>query len=255
MVDIGAHRLDGFAKALQFAICVLSHDLRDDHAWLMQHHMAKAHAISDRRTLERDGATRGDFGAGAHDGLQLARCNHLGQQHRNGFENLDLFFRIGALDAVLHDQHAQRIAAAQDRHAKEGIVDLFARLRPVGEGGVGLRVVQRQRLGGFCDQADKALARAHGGLVDGLALQALGGEQLQPQIGAQHIDRAHLRHHVGCDVHDDAIKARLCVHRLRHDFAESAQQQARSAGRAARGHERIVLPPSLMRRPLSAYSQ
>ena len=49
----------------------------------------------------------------------------------------------------------------------------------------------------------------HGGEVDGLALQALGGVEFEPAVGVQHIDRADLGHHVGGDLDDDLVEARL----------------------------------------------
>ncbi len=105
---------------------------------------------------------------------------------------------------------------------------------------MGLRVRQRERFGVRGDQADEAFVRAHRRHVDGFALEAFRGEELETTVGAQHVDRADLGDHVGGDVHHDAIEARLCVHRLRHDFAEPAQQQAGSAERATRGHFRSV---------------
>ncbi len=96
-----------------------------------------------------------------------------------------------------------------------------------------LRVGQRQRLGLLGDQADEAFARAHGGEVDRLAVQTFGGVELELAVGAQHVDRADFGDHVGGDVDDDAVEARLRAHRLRHDLAKPAQQQTRSAQTAA----------------------
>ena len=95
-----------------------------------------------------------------------------------------------------------------------------------------LRVGQRQRLGAGSDEADKALARPHGGQMDRLAIEALGGEQLHGAVGAHDVKRAHLGHHIGGDEDDDAVQARLCGDRLRHHLAEPPQQQTRSARRA-----------------------
>ena len=95
-----------------------------------------------------------------------------------------------------------------------------------------LRVGQRHRLGARGDQADKALARAHRGQMDRLAVEAFGGEQLHRAVGAHNVKRAHLRHHVGGDEDDDAIQARLGGDGLRHHLAEPPQQQTRSARRA-----------------------
>ena len=71
---------------------------------------------------------------------QLARGDHLGQHHGGRLQRLDFLLGIGAPGAVLHHQHAERVAGAQHRHAEEGVVDLFAGLRPVGEGRMRLRV-------------------------------------------------------------------------------------------------------------------
>ena len=88
-----------------------------------------------------------------------------------------------------------------------------------------LRVGERQRLGRLGDQADEAFAGAHRGEVDRFAVQAFGRVELEPAVGAQHIDRADLRDHVGGDVDDDLVEPRLRADRLRHDFAKPAQQQ------------------------------
>ena len=142
------------------------------------------------------------------------------------------FFRIGAPRPVLHDEHPDRRAAAQHRHAEEGLVDFFARLGLVGKGRMMLRVGQRQRFGAGRDKADKALARPHGRQMDGFTVEALGGEQLHGAVGAHDIERADLRHHVGGDEDDDAVEARLSGDGLRHDLAKPPQQQTRSARRA-----------------------
>ena len=92
--------------------------------------------------VEMQRPAAGDVGAGPGQRLELARGDHLGQHHRDGLERLDLLLGIDALGPVLHHQHAERLAAAQDRHAEEGVVDLLARLGLVGEGGVVLRVGQ-----------------------------------------------------------------------------------------------------------------
>ena len=98
--------------------------------------------------------------AGLAERLQFAGGDHFGQQHRRGLERLDFLFRIGAAGAVLHDENAERIAAAQDGHAEEGLIDFLAGFRPIGEGRMSLGVGERQRLGLFGDQADQAFARA-----------------------------------------------------------------------------------------------
>ena len=93
-----------------------------------------------------------------------------------------------------------------------------------------LGVRESQGLGRRGDQADEALAGAHGGEVDGFAVEALGGKKLEHAVAAHHIDGADLRHHVGGDENHDLVETILRSDRLRHDLAEAAQQKARTAG-------------------------
>ena len=73
---------------------------------------------------------RGGLGAGLGQRRQFARRDHLRQHHGGGLQRLDLFLDIGAVGAVLHHQHAERVAGAQDRHAEERVIDFFAGFRP-----------------------------------------------------------------------------------------------------------------------------
>ena len=100
---------------------------------------------------------------------------------------------------------------------------------------MGLRVGQVDRVGLARDQADQAFVLPQHGLVDGLALEAFGGVQLERAVDAQHVDGADLRHHVGGDQHDDLVEAFLRADRFRHHLAEPAQQHARTAERATHG--------------------
>ena len=100
---------------------------------------------------------------------------------------------------------------------------------------VGLGEVDR--VGFARDQADQALVGTEHRDVDGFALEALGGVQLEAAVDAQHVDGAHLRHHVGGDQHDDLVEALLRADRLRHHLAEPAQQHARTAERASAWRE------------------
>jgi len=71
--------------------------------------------------------------------------------------------------------------------------------------------------------------------MHGLAVQTLGGIEFQELVGPEHIDGTDLRDHVGGDMDDDTVQARLCADRLRHDFAEPAQEQTGSAVSAMHG--------------------
>ena len=125
---------------------VVGDDLRHRDARLVHDDMAEAEAVGDAEPLQRHRTANGDRRALGRDALQFARGDHLGEQHRRRLQRLDLLLGIGAPRPVLHDQHADRRAAAQDRHAEEGLIDLLAGLRLVGEGRMVLRVGQRERL-------------------------------------------------------------------------------------------------------------
>ena len=74
---------------------VLGDELLDDDARLMQHDMAEADAIGDRRALAAPAAGRSAISsAGQRDRLQFARGDHLGEQHRRRLQRLDLLFGI-----------------------------------------------------------------------------------------------------------------------------------------------------------------
>ena len=133
-VEIGAQRGDRGVEALQFLRHVVGDDVGDDHARLVQHHMAERDAVGQRRALELQRMARGGLGAGPGERRQFARGDHLGEHHRGGLQRLFFLLGIGAARAVLHHQHAERVAGAQDRHAEEGVVDFFAGFRPEREG-------------------------------------------------------------------------------------------------------------------------
>ena len=235
LVEIGAQRLDRRREMFHFLRDVVGDEIGDDDARLVQHDVPHRDAIAQCRAFDVDRAPRRRLGAGQRQRRELARGDHLGQHHGGGLQRLDFFFRIGAPRPVLHHQHAERIAGAQDRHAEEGVIDFLAGLRPEGEGRMRLRVRQIDGAGLARHQADQALVRAQHRLVHGVALQAFGGVQLQGGIDAQHIDGAHLRNHVGGDQHHDLVKAFLRADRLRHHFAKPAQQHARTAECATHG--------------------
>ena len=66
-------------------------------------------------------------------------------------------------------------------------------------------------------------------VVDGLGVQAFGGEQLKGFVAAAQIDRAHLGDHVRGDQHGHLVEARLRTLPLRHDLAQAAKQLSRGA--------------------------
>ena len=231
-VEVGAQLCQRGVEPLDFLRQVLGDVVGDDDARLVQHHMAERDAVGQDRAGLVQRVPRGGLGAGLRQRRQFARSDHLRQHHGGGLQRLDLFLDIGALGAVLHHQHAERVAGAQDRNAEERMIDFFAGLRAERERRMALRVVEVER-GRFArDQADQALMRAQHGAVDRVAVEAFGGVELERVIDAQHIGRADLRHHVGGDQHHDLVEAFLSADLLRHGFAEPSQQDAGASRRA-----------------------
>jgi hypothetical protein len=146
-------------------------------------------------------------------------------------QRLDFLVAILPLGAVLHREDADGVAAAQDRHADEGVINLLAGLGPVGEGGVMLGVGELHRLSLLRNQADQAFAGLEMGVVDRYGIEALGGEQLERAVAAPQIERAHLGHHVRGDQHDHLVEAGLRALAHRHHLAQAAQQLSRGANR------------------------
>ncbi len=118
-VEIGAQLCQRGVEPLDFLRQVFGDVVVDDHARLMQHHMAERDAVGQDRAGLVQRMPRGGFGAGLRQRGQFARGDHLRQHHRGGLQRLDLFLDISPLGAVLHHQHAERVAGAQDRNAEE----------------------------------------------------------------------------------------------------------------------------------------
>ena len=222
LVELRAQRLDRRLEMLQFLRNVVGDVVGDDNARLMQHDVPERDSVRERASGEMQRAAGGGLGAGRRQRRKLAGGDHFGEHHRRRLQRLDLFFGIGAARAVLYDQHAERIACPQYRHAEEGVIAFFAGFRPIGERRVSLRVRQVYCACLTRDQADQTFVRAQHRVVHGIAVEALGGVEFEGGIDAQHVDGANLRHHVGGDQHHDLVKAFLRADRLRHHFAKSA---------------------------------
>ena len=231
-VEVGAQFRQRGVEALDFLGQVFGNVIGDDDARFMQHDMAECDAVGQHGAGLVQRMPRGGLGAGLRQRRQFAGRDHFREHHRGGLQRLDLFLDIGALGAVLHHQHAERIAGAQDRNAEERMIDFFAGLRAERECRVALRVVQVKRRGLARHQADQALMRAQDGSVHRVAVEAFGGVEFQRIVDAQHIGRAHLGHHVGGDQHHDLVQPFLGRDLLRHGFAEPSQQDAGASRRA-----------------------
>ena len=141
-VEIGAQLGQRRVELLDFLRQVFGDVVGDDDARLVQHDMAERDAVGQDRAGLVQGMPRRGFGAGLRQRRQFAGGDHFRQHHGGGLQRLDLFLDIGALGAVLHDQHAERVAGAQDRHAEERMVDFFAGFRPERERRMALRVAR-----------------------------------------------------------------------------------------------------------------
>ena len=130
-VEIGLQRFDGGLEMLQFLGHVVGDEIGDHDARLVQHDMTERDAFAQRRALEMHRVAGGRLGAGQRQRGQLARGDHLGEHHGGGLQRLDFLFRIGASGAVLHVEHAERIAGAQNRR-RRGRSDRFPRRFPDG---------------------------------------------------------------------------------------------------------------------------
>ena len=208
-VEVGPQFCQRSIEPLDFLGQVLGDVIGDDDARFVQHHMAERDAVGQDGAGLVQRMPRGGLGAGLRQRGQFARGDHLRQHHRGGLQRLDFFLDIGALGAVLHHQHAERVAGAQNRNAEERMVDFFAGLRAERERRMALRVVEIERRGLARHQADQALMRAQHGPVHGVAVKAFGGVEFQRIVDAQHIGRADLGHHIGGDQHHDLVQSFL----------------------------------------------
>ena len=161
---------------------------------------------------------------------QFAAGDQLGDDHRDRLQDLDLVLGVMAQGPVLHHQHAEDPAAAQDRHAHQRVIDLLAGLRAIGEIGMRLRVGERQRPAAGGDDPDQPLADPQPGAMHRLGPQPLGGEQLEHLAGAHDVGRADLGDHLGRDHPHDAVEPLLRAARAGHDRAQPAQQAAGRRG-------------------------
>ena len=196
------------------------------------------------RPLKADRPAEVEFEARPRQPRQIAGGDHLGDHHRRRFQRLDLVVAVVPLGAVLHDQHAERAAGAQHRHAEEGVVDLLAGLRQVGEGRVRLRVGQVERPGARRDRADQALPELELGKVHRPGVQTFGSVEFEDGVGAQHIERADLGHHVLGDFAHDAVEPRLRLKRFGHELAEASQQNARAGREVTHRHLSKAIGPA-----------
>ena len=242
VVDLAAQGLRRLGQAAALLLHVLGDGIGQHHPRLVQVHHALGRALLGRHAA---GVIGPDMGprelrvALAQEGAQLG---HLGQQHGHDFQPVNVVFAVMPRLAVLHDEHAQHLAQALDRHAEEGHVDLLAGARDVLEAAGVLGVGGLDRLGPAGDLADQALPDQQEGAMHRIPVQTLGGAELQLAVAAAQVDRTHLGRHRGRDQRHDGVHALLAVAGLRHHPREPLEQQSRASAR--RGLRRAVLPRS-----------
>ena len=198
----------------------------------MQHDMTERHALGDRRAAETR-RTLGPFLRRQPVSDETARGDRLGKHHGGGLQGLDLLVAVLPLGAVLHREHADGAAAAQDRHADEGVIDFLPRLGAVGEGRMKLSVGQLHRLGRRAIRPTRPSPGLQMRVVDGDRVQAFRREQFERSVAAAQVERAHLGDHVRGDQHHDLVEARLHALARGHDLAQAAQQLPRGANRSS----------------------
>ena len=219
-IERGAQGCDRRLQPDQLLGRILGHEMRDDDARLVQDDVPERDAVGHLLALDhrRQRLLQLDRRAGPGHG---ARYEMLGDDHRRRLQHLDILVGVFLLGAVLHDEHAEHLTAAPDRHRQQRVVDLLARLRPVGERRVArrLRLVDRDvELGAA---ADEAFAALHARRVHGARVETFAGEQLERAVLPLEVDRADLGDHDAGDLLDDLVEARLAVIEFGHDLAQT----------------------------------
>ena len=130
-----------------------------DDARLVQHDVAEADALGEASPVQLQRAAHRMSAAGRGDApaARPRRSSRRAPSRWSGAPRSPPRCRRGWA-RFCTTSTPRVLPAAQDRHAEEGVVDLLAGLRLVGEGRVVLRVGERERLGLARDQADEALA-------------------------------------------------------------------------------------------------
>ena len=178
VVDIEAQQIHRRVQPDQFRLGVVGDKARDDHARLMQPDPAH------RRALLRTGTAEHHllFVAFGHSRVLVdkgAKLGHLGQNHGHDLEPVDLVAGIFACIARLHHQHAQPLAQALDRHAKEAGIAFLAGFGHVAKAAFGGGIGGVDRLGRARDAPHQPFTHAHAGDMDRFGRKPLGRAQLQ----------------------------------------------------------------------------
>ena len=246
-VELGGfqHGIDGVAQsaerliqALEFRRRVVGDHALDPNARLVQIGAADREPFGEPFALE-------DRGPGGRQFRLVDLCeidqrplrDDFRQHHRNGRERLFFLFVVMTGRAVLHRKHAEDAFAAHDGNRKEGMKRVFAGFRAIGEARMFRRVRKIEELGRIGDETDKALALLQPGAMNGIAVEAFGGEELELAATPAQVNGTHFRDHIGRNQRDQLVEARLGVSPLRHDLAQAAQKNPGAACYELRRHQ------------------
>ena len=229
-VNLLAHLVEGGVDAVTLGLRILGDGVLDGDARLVEHGMARAHALHQFLPGEPDRRGRLRLGAARAGGIdQPGVGDQLGQHHGDGLERLDLHLGIAALLDVLDREHAHRPLAPDDRHAREAAEALLARLRPISEVRMARRLVEVQHLHGPRDRADQPFAERQLGDVHRRLIEPAGGVKLQHAF-AQQVDRADLAvDRLADDLHH-LVQLRLRRRAASHHIVQPGQDLARGSG-------------------------
>ena len=175
---------------------------------------------------------------------ESAQLGHLGHHHGHDFQRVNLILGKLPRGFRLHDQHAQPLAHALDRHAEERGENLLPRLRHIAEALFRRRIRRIHRRGRARHAPHKALTQLHPRLVDRLFLEALSRAKLQRILIAEQIDRADLGPHAIGNQMCDAVQTVLPLAGQGETVAQTPQQFA-AVTLTAFGHD-TGRPPSGM---------
>ncbi len=120
-------------EAGQLGFGIVGHQLGDDDARLVQEDMAERDALRHDLALDHRRQGLREL-VGRRRSRHRAGDEMLSDDHGGRLQHLDILVGVFLGRAILHDEHAQDLAAPLQRHGEQRVIQLFARFGPVGEG-------------------------------------------------------------------------------------------------------------------------
>jgi hypothetical protein len=241
LVHVDAQPVDRLAQPHEFDLRVVGHRPCDHDARFMEPDMAHGGAFLRAAAAEHllAGMPLAQRCTLAGEGAEL---RHLGKDHGDDFEGVDLVVGEFARVLGLDDENAEPFAQPHDWYAEEGGIPFLARLGHVAKAALARGVGRVHGARRTRDTADEALADPHPGNVDGLGRKSLGRTELERVGVAKQVDRAHLGAHGFGDQARDAVEPFLSFDRLRHHRLQARQKLAAFAFAFALLDHRPLLP-------------